>query len=97
MQLPFREWTLFCGISLGGGRNASARSGIPKRIDKLEIIDSKYLFAIVVGSTLVSCCMLLCSVGKIRRNCRSGMGRHSVELLWVGGHNASARRGSRKE
>ena len=40
MQLPFREWTLFCGISLGGGRNASARSGIPERLDKLEIIDS---------------------------------------------------------
>ena len=40
MQLPFREWTLFCGISLGGGRNASARSGSPERLDKLEIIDS---------------------------------------------------------
>ena len=41
MQLPFREWTLFCGISLGGGRNAaSARSGIPERLDKLEIVDS---------------------------------------------------------
>ena len=70
MQLPFREWTLFCGISLGGGRNASARSGIPERLDKLEISDSvkKVSFCYSVGECSgFARRVLLCSLEHFRR------------------------------
>ena len=103
MQLPFREWTLFCGISLGGGRNASARSGIPERLDKLEISDSvkKVSFCYSVGecSGFVSRVAVQSGAFPTQRSLRDGKSfcGTSPGNDCAGGHKASARHGSQKE